>query len=173
MTSAQAIWRGEAMTPLTVFDGCRYCIPGPAEPPIPAAPAKVRVLLTTPLRLLDDNRPVTVKSFRPGLLVANLVRRVSMMAAFHDDSPHEPDFRRLKQLWQGLRADAVMLAMHDQMRWSSSQQRELDMRGIFGSFVLDLRGAEALFPYLWLGQWLHAGKGAAMGMGGIRLRPET
>jgi CRISPR/Cas system endoribonuclease Cas6 (RAMP superfamily) len=65
-----------------------------------------------------------------------------------------------------------MLAMADQMRWSGAQRRELDMTGIIGSFVLDLSGAEALFPYLWLGQWVHAGKGAVMGMGAIRLRPE-
>lgn len=65
-----------------------------------------------------------------------------------------------------------MLAPETQMRWSASQQRDVDMSGIIGSFVLDLRGAEALFPYLWLGQWLYAGKGTVMGMGAIRLRPE-
>ena len=56
--------------------------------------------------------------------------------------------------------------------WSGRQQQELDMGGGIGSFVLDLRGREPLFPYLWLGQWLHAGKGAVLGLGAIRVRAE-
>lgn len=96
LTSVQVLWRGEATPPLEVYDGHDYHTVSAAEPPIPAAPERVRVLLTTPLRLLEDERLVTVKSSRPGLLVANLVRRVSMMAAFHGECPHEPDFRLLK-----------------------------------------------------------------------------
>jgi hypothetical protein len=112
------------------------------------------------------------KRFPPGALVANLVRRVSMMSEFFGDTPLETDFRALKALWEGLVARDPMLAFADQLRWSSHQQRELGMGGVIGSFVLDMRGVEALFPYLWLGQWVHAGKGAVMGMGAIRLKAE-
>ena len=73
-------------------------------------------------------------------------------------------------MWEGLVAHDGMLALVDQTRWSSSQRRELGAGGGVGSFVLDLRGREALFPYLWLGQWVHAGKGTVMGMGSNRLR---
>lgn len=172
LASANAVWRGDTEAPIAVYDGEAYHPVSAAAPTFPATPAKLRVLLVTPLRLVKDTKPVGPKTFRPALLLANLVRRVSMMAAFYGDSPHEPDFLSLKRLWEGVTAEQPMLASADQKRWSASQKRELDMSGIIGSFVLDLRGAEALFPYLWLGQWLHAGKGAVMGMGAIRLYAE-
>jgi hypothetical protein len=73
---------------------------------------------------------------------------------------------------ESLVAREPMLASADQKRWSGHTRQELDMGGIIGSFVLDMRGVEPLFPYLWLGQWLHAGKGAVMGMGTLRLKAE-
>jgi CRISPR/Cas system endoribonuclease Cas6 (RAMP superfamily) len=45
------------------------------------------------------------------------------------------------------------------------------MGGLVGRMVLDLSGAPDLWPFLWHGQWLHAGKGATMGMGAYRLLP--
>ena len=45
------------------------------------------------------------------------------------------------------------------------------MGGIVGGFVLDMTGLAPLWPYLWLGPWLHAGKAATMGMGAVLLRP--
>jgi CRISPR/Cas system endoribonuclease Cas6 (RAMP superfamily) len=75
-------------------------------------------------------------------------------------------------MWEGLVAREPMLAEADQRRWSAQQKQALDMGGVIGSFVLDMTGRAALFPYLWLGQWVHAGKGAVMGMGAIRVRPE-
>ena len=43
------------------------------------------------------------------------------------------------------------------------------MGGLVGSFILNLSGLETVWPYLWLGQWIHAGKAATMGLGAIRL----
>jgi hypothetical protein len=171
LASARAVWRG-AREPVAVYDGAEYRGVAAVEPPLPPAPDWLRVILATPLRIVHDGRLVGPKGFRPAALLANLVRRVSMMTAFHTDTPLNTDFRHLKQLWEELNALQPMLAAAEGTRWSGAQRRELDMTGIVGSFVLDLRGAKALFPYLWLGQWLHAGKGAVMGMGAIRLKPE-
>lgn len=44
----------------------------------------------------------------------------------------------------------------------------MTLGGVLGTWTL--RGDVApLLPWLWLGQWLHAGKNATMGMGGYRL----
>jgi hypothetical protein len=167
-----ALWRGD--TPdAVVFDeaaGFRPIVA--AMPVIPACPPWLRVNLVSPLRLTRDGAVFGPRRFPPGALVGNLVRRVSMLANFFGETPLETDFRRLKALWEGLVTHEPMLVPADQKRWSASQRQELDAGGIIGSFVLDMRGREELFPYLWLGQWIHAGKGTVMGMGAIRLRGE-
>jgi hypothetical protein len=173
LSLARAVWRGPAQEPVVVYDGAAFRGASAVVPPCPAPARRMRVFLNTPLRLVQQERLIGPTTFRPAALISNLVRRVSMMTAFHGDTPLDTDFGYLKRLWEGLQAEEQSLAFADQKRWSGSQQRELDMGGIVGSFVLNLRGAEALFPYLWLGQWLHAGKGAVMGMGAIRLRPEV
>jgi len=43
------------------------------------------------------------------------------------------------------------------------------MGGLIGEVELDGAGLESFWPYLWLGQWTHAGKGAVMGLGGYRI----
>ena len=55
-------------------------------------------------------------------------------------------------------------------RYSSRQQRSMPVSGVMGSFLL--RGDwQPLWPVLYLAQWLHAGKNAAFGNGGIRVHP--
>jgi hypothetical protein len=171
LMEVRAVWRGEAPD-LIVFDEARgFRALTPEVPALPSCPALLRVVLATPLRLQQQGRLLGPRDFAPGPLVSNLVRRVSMMSTFFAANL-ETDFRALKDLWEGLTARERMLAAADLTRWSGHSKQELAMDGIIGSFVLDMRGREPLFPYLWLGQWVHAGKGAVMGMGAIRLRPE-
>jgi len=42
------------------------------------------------------------------------------------------------------------------------------MGGLIGEIELDGADLEPFWPYLWLGQWTHAGKGAVMGLGRYR-----
>lgn len=171
LTEARAVWRSEAPDAV-VFDEARGFRPVAPEPPaFPPCPPSLRVILASPLRLVRDGRPHGPQGFPPAALVGNLVRRVSMLSAFFGEAPLETDFRALKEMAEGLVAREPMLAFVDRTRWSGNRREEIPMGGVIGSFVLDLRGREPLFPYLWLGQWLHAGKGAVVGMGAIRLKP--
>jgi CRISPR/Cas system endoribonuclease Cas6 (RAMP superfamily) len=43
------------------------------------------------------------------------------------------------------------------------------MGGLLGRFSLAGEGLEPFWPYLWLGQWTHAGKGTSMGLGQYRI----
>lgn len=56
----------------------------------------------------------------------------------------------------------------DQTRYSARQDATMQLGGVVGS--LALRDDLAPFwPYLWLGQWTHAGTAATMGLGWYQL----
>ena len=67
--------------------------------------------------------------------------------------------------------DQRALHWFDWKRYSSRQQQEMTLGGVVGQWHLH-GPTEALanaWPWLWLGQWLHVGKNATMGLGGYRL----
>jgi hypothetical protein len=66
-------------------------------------------------------------------------------------------------------ARELALTWRDWTRYSSRQQTTMQMGGLTGRLGVDLGGHERLWPYLWLGQWTHAGKGTSMGLGRYRL----
>ena len=43
------------------------------------------------------------------------------------------------------------------------------MGGLLGTLSLPLRGLEPFWPFLSLAPWVHAGKGATMGLGAMRV----
>lgn len=47
----------------------------------------------------------------------------------------------------------------------------MQMGGLMGSFRLDGVELDDFWPYLWLGQWTHAGKAATMGLGRYTIVP--
>jgi hypothetical protein len=69
-----------------------------------------------------------------------------------------------------LRDDRTQLRWKDWTRYSSRQKQEMTLGGVMGRWLL--RGELApLWPWLYLGQWLHLGKNATMGMGAYTLEP--
>ena len=64
------------------------------------------------------------------------------------------------ELWQGERLDLV--------RYSGSQKRELELRGVSGSLLLP-KGPGPLAALLAASSWLHLGKGTVMGLGQLRI----
>jgi hypothetical protein len=66
------------------------------------------------------------------------------------------------QPWQGQRLDLV--------RYSGSQEKELELRGVSGSLTLP-EGPGPLASLLAASAWLHLGKGTVMGLGQLRVLP--
>ena len=134
------------------FDGC----------------TSARLQITTPLRLQDNGRPVKPHEFSPRKLVTALVRRAALLFEFHAGRPGlGAQAGELARHAETLR-DERDLAWHDWTRYSSRQKQAMTLGGVLGTWTL--RGELApLLPWLWLGQWLHAGKNATMGMGRYRL----
>jgi hypothetical protein len=145
---------GESFTPLPA-----------AAPVAPPCPERLALRFLTPLRLTSESRLVSQDRFQFHHLFSNLLRRISLLTAFHTDAPLEADFAGLTQAARVIEVDHARLRWHDWTRYSSRQDALIQMGGLVGEIELTGGGLEPFWPYLWLGQWTHAGKGAVMGLG--------
>ena len=137
----------------------------PALPSVPPAPPVIRLRFETPLRLQRGGRLVTARLFQFSDLFSTLLRRVSMLTYFHTDTPLETDFAELIAQARKVELAAANLVWRDWTRYSSRQKTTMQMGGLLGEIVLDLSEEFPFWPYLWLGQWVHAGKATSMGLG--------
>lgn len=142
----------------------------PSSPPLAALGHRLRIVLRSPLRLRIDGDLVTPARFAPGHLVVAAIRRVSSLAALHCGVPIEDDYAALAVLARAARLTRAELRWHEQQRFSGRQKEKLQAGGIVGTLEADLpEGADRLVPWLALGQWVGAGKGASMGLGQYRV----
>lgn len=122
--------------------------------------------IETPLRLQNQGHPLGIDKLTPRALVTNLLRRATLLLELHNGNPplvDEPSAKSLARHAETLR-DERRLRWQDWSRYSSRQKQEMTLGGAVGEWIL--RGDLApVLPLLWLGQWLHAGKNATMGMG--------
>lgn len=95
-----------------------------------------------------------------------------MLTAFHTETPLETDFRGLMALAQQVQAHTELF-WEDKPRYSRTQGAAMKLGGVVGSIKLSGADLTPFWPYLWLGQWLHAGSGATMGLGQYRLEPAS
>ncbi|NJD67385.1 MAG: hypothetical protein C3F12_10330 [Candidatus Methylomirabilota bacterium] len=140
--------------------------PLPPEMPIPpTCPALVRITLSSPLRLQRREALVGPQEFVFADLFGTLLRRLSMLTYFHGDLPLDIDFRGLLEQARQVRLLWTTLQWHDWTRYSSRQRTMMQMGGLMGEFGLDGGEIVPFWPYLWVGQWTHVGKGTSMGLG--------
>ncbi|MCX8521410.1 MAG: CRISPR system precrRNA processing endoribonuclease RAMP protein Cas6 [Rhodoferax sp.] len=146
----------------------------PASLHWPEAPAGLRALqlnISTPLRLQSQGHPLRPNDLVPRDLLATVARRVALVLEFHagqtDWGEGVPDL---------LVSSAAVeqdkrLRWYDWTRYSSRQRQEMTLGGVIGHWQLQANSGvlESFWPWLWLGQWLHVGKNATMGMGAYTL----
>lgn len=163
-------WHGETQD-WTRIDGDRGSLsPEPATvlliPPLPSGELSLR--LHTPLRVKRAGRHVGPAQFRFSDLFGNLLRRISMLTAFHTDTPLETDFRALTEAARGIESETD-LHWVDLPRHSARQDADMALGGVVGTLRVRADAIESFWPYLWLGQYTHAGSAATMGLGHYRL----
>ncbi len=145
----------------------------PVCPHIPSVPEEVAIHFLTPFRLLKESSNIQTEEFEFPHLFSSLLRRISMLTYFHTDTPLDTDFAQLSTLAGAIQFKQKKLVWQDWQRHSSRQTKYIKMGGLMGTVNLSLRGAEKFWPYLWLGQWTHAGKATSMGLGQYKLECST
>ncbi len=156
----------------TIYEPDGQLAPPELQPLLaPASPDAVRVRLLTPLRIRRDNRLVDQRAFDLRSLAGVLLRRISLLTTFFGDTPLETDFAGLLRCADSLKITLRQLHWREWARYSSKQETKLQMGGLVGCFEVEGAHLEPLWPYLWLGQWTHAGRGCSMGLGRYALEP--
>ena len=121
----------------------------------------------TPLRLQHQGQPLRADQLDPHALIAAVARRVALVLEFHARQPQWGPLARDAAHLANTLTDSRDLHWFDWTRYSSRQQQEMTLGGLVGRWTL--HGSPDtlahLWPWLWLGQWLHVGKNATMGLG--------
>lgn len=127
--------------------------------------------LITPLRLrLQEQYVRDAESFSfPGFF-NTLLRRMTYFAHGASAATEVGDHLALTALGREVKVRVDQMQHHAWQRWSSRQKRSIPMDGVTGTIQLEGAALAQLWPWLALGQWLHVGKGATMGLGAYRLR---
>jgi len=129
------------------------------------APEEKEVTLNflTPTRIKYDGRLTINLEFH--ILLRNLLRRIALLSYFHcDGNPDTIDFTGLIESAKAVKTVDRRLHWHDWERYSARQDSKMKMGGFTGraSFEGEL---DEFMPFLGLGEYLHAGKGATFGLG--------
>jgi hypothetical protein len=130
----------------------------------PDPPSALKLSLRTPLRLRFQAHLVTPDTFHPGVLLRSLIRRLSSLCCFHGTQPLEMDFAAAAARAAALRA-TTDLRWKEWSRYSSRQKTRMEMGGLLGTIAFEGEQWREFWPFFWMGQWVHAGKGATMGLG--------
>lgn len=149
---------GEAFTP-----------PRAVVPHIANLPGLVQVQLCTPLSLRRNGNALAADELRFADLFSSLLRRLSLLCHFHGDESLETDFQALTAWSKDVRLLESRLTDRRFRRFSSRQVRSMPFGGIVGTMTLAGETLRPFWPYLWLGQWSHAGRAATMGLGRYRV----
>jgi len=149
----------------SIYDQTRLSPLPAATPQAPPLPESLRIRLLTPLRLRHGEQYVGPEEFTFADLFRSLLRRISSLTYFHTERPLETDFAGLKEAARQVAIKQPDLRWREWTRYSSRQATELQMGGLMGSFTVNLGQQPELWPFIWLGQWTHAGKGTSMGLG--------
>ena len=140
-------------------------------PPIVPMPERALFRLLTPLRLRWEGDLLVPGRLGLAELTKAVLRRLALLSQQHTDQAWRFDHLALRQLAAEARIEESRLRWRDWSRYSSRQQTRVPLGGIVGEMVVDMRGLEPLWPYIWLGQWTHAGKGASVGLGRYEVSP--
>lgn len=131
-----------------------------------------QLTLETPMRIRRGGRYLGTDSLDFGALWGALSRRLSMFHQLAHGRPLELDFAGLKAQAEAAHLARRALRWHDWSRVSGRQKQRIPMGGVEGTAVVEALPPD-LLPWLWLGQFLHVGKGTVMGLGAYRMEPCT
>ena len=152
----------------TVFDKDTPLQEGvPCKVELPEAPDNILLKFTSPYK--PTGKSVNQSYLEVDRFIMSVIRRISQYHYFITGKRIQDDFVRLKHLSETIAISSNNLKWQRNTHNPKSKQKKNYKHGWVGHINLDLRQHEALWEYLYLGQWLHAGKNASMGFGQYKI----
>lgn len=137
----------------------------------PQSPGELEIRFVTPFRSRQNGKLNGADGLQFLDLISHLQRRMSLLLAFHcAEGPWEWDYTGALQFAEKIQWISENAHWLDWARYSSRQQQSMQLGGVVGSFRVPETSLEALWPLLYLGQWLHVGKNASFGLGRYTLK---
>ena len=118
--------------------------------------------LITPTRITHEGALTDQLPFH--VFWRRLIGRISALAYFHCGESLEMDFKGLIEKAMGVEMTDSTLRWKDWTRYSSRQDRKMQLGGLVGRMSYAGQLAEFV-PYVGLGAFLHVGKNATFGLG--------
>ncbi|MBP1752178.1 MAG: hypothetical protein H6Q57_1014 [Geobacteraceae bacterium] len=123
---------------------------------------RVRLTVTTPIRLMGDGKPV--RDFAFSSFVRALMRRISSLAYYYYGGGLDYDYGWLSSI-----STSIVISEND-FRWTRWDE---DRRGEWLSGITGSGTCEGMLvdfhPFLLLGEYFHVGKGSPYGLGRYRI----
>ncbi len=126
----------------------------------------LNLLFLTPTRLKYGERLTPQLEFH--ILVRNLLRRVSLLSYFHWEEELDFDFKGLIEDSKNVRVLRSDLKWYDWERYSNRQEVRMKMGGFIGPVVFE-GDFSPFIPFLFLGEYVHVGKGTSFGLGKYKI----
>jgi hypothetical protein len=138
---------------------------------IPPCPAFIRLQWLTPYRAKVMRSGEMLTDIDSAKLMMAIIRRIFLLQSFYTDTPFTDDFTQLKKLSLKFSQQQLQSSLYfsKQSRHSSKHKRVLDTSGVIGHLDFSLAGMEALWAYLYLGQFTASGQNASLGFGHYQL----
>jgi hypothetical protein len=154
-----------------IYDGTALRPIGTAIPPVPPCPSLVRLRLLTPVRLKARGRLVSPAAFTAADLLRALGVRAAALQHFYmpPAPPEDTGWSDARGALGSVRLGPAQLRWHDLPRYSSRQDTDMCLGGLLGELTLAGEALPAVWPLLWIGQWLHVGKATSFGLGRYRI----
>lgn len=125
-------------------------------------PNRIRLTITTPMRLLHDGKPVRGLTFP--LFIRPLLRRISSLAYYYYGDGLEVDYKWLSSLSESVK---ILENGFHPAAWGEENYGErfagISGSGVFEGMLTDFHN------FLLLGEYFHVGKGASYGLGRYRI----
>lgn len=136
----------------------------------------IHIKLLTPLRIEQKKQPLGPRQITASAFFRQLIRRVSLLAQTYPEyfaNYFLPSIEKIREL--NTLADNVQeerrLDWQEWQRYSGRQQQAIKMGGVVGHWFFKDVPTE-LLTYLYIGQWLHAGKETVYGLGRYEISQE-
>jgi len=130
---------------------------------------RVRLRWLTPAVLKHRGAPIT-ENLTLQQMMTMLLRRFTLLQSYWTQQ-NLPNSDEISDWLSAIEQVQLQFKPWAGTRRSRQQNRHMHFQGIAGEAEIETQSIQHLLALLWMGQWLHLGKGASFGMGRYQLLP--